>query len=111
MKSIKLFQYKDTWEFKKFLDSHNYRLSDVDGFSFIGKKHYHGNILKVYSIWFKDCGEQYFKVVYFKSFNECKQSRLGFKGDKLLEWYEISNVRWYKVKDVWGMKDEYVIEC
>ena len=50
MKSIKLFQYRDTWEFEKFLSTYGYRLSDVDGFSFIGKKHYHGNILKVYSI-------------------------------------------------------------
>ena len=84
MKNIKYFKYKNMREFEKFLSAYGYILDDVDGFSYIGKKHYHGNVLKVYSIWFKDCREEYFKVVYFKSFNECKLSRLGFNGDKLL---------------------------
>ena len=111
MKNIKWFQYKNTREFERFLNAYRYILSDVDGFSYIGKKHYHGNILKVYSIWFKDCSERYFTIVYFKSFNEYRQARLGFNGDKLLMWYNSANVRQYKVKDVWGVKDEYVIEC
>ena len=111
MKSIKLFQYRDTWEFERFLSAYGYRLSDAKGFSYIGQKQYSGNILKEYFIHFNDGEKEYFRIVYFKSFNECNQSRLGFKGNKLLEWYESANVRWYKFKDVWGMKDEYVIEC
>ena len=110
MKNIKYFKYKDTYEFKKFLDAYDYRLWDVVGFSYAGKEQYHGNILKEYCIHFKDGEYEYFKIVYFKSFNERNQSRLGFKGDKLLSWYEDANVRKYKVKDVWGMKDDYVIE-
>ena len=110
MKNIKYFQYKNTYEFKKFLDAYEYRLWDVVGFSYAGKEQYRGNILKEYCIHFKDGEYEYFKIVYFKSFNERNQSRLGFNGDKLLSWYEDANVRKYKVKDVWGMKDEYVIE-
>ena len=110
MKNIKYFQYKNTYEFKKFLDAYEYRLWDVVGFSYAGKEQYRGNILKEYCIHFKDGEYEYFKIVYFKSFNERNQSRLGFNGDKLLEWYEDANVRKYKVKDVWGTNDKYVIE-
>ena len=84
MKSIKYFKYKNTYEFEKFLSAARKRLDDVEGFSVIGSKHYRGNILKVYSIWFKDCSEEYFKEVSFKSLNESQKSRLGFNGDKLL---------------------------
>ena len=110
MKNIKYFKYKDTYEFGKFLDSYGYRLWEVKGFSYAGKKQYRYNVLKLYRITFNDGEYEYFKIVYFKSFNELNQSRLGFKGDKLLEWYEDANVRKYKVKDVWGTNDKYVIE-
>ena len=110
MKNIKFFIYKNTYEFKKFLDAYGYRLWGVKGFSYAGKKQYRYNVLKLYRITFNDGEYEYFKIVYFKSFNELNQSRLGFKGDKLLEWYEDANVRKYKVKDVWGTNDEYVIE-
>ena len=83
-KSIKYFKYKNTYEFEKLLREHGYRLEEVDGFSVVGKKQYRGNILKVYSVWFNDYSEDYFKVVYFKSLNECNRSRLGFNGNKLL---------------------------
>ena len=84
MKNIKYFQYKNTDEFKKFLDAYEYRLWDVVGFSYAGKEQYHGNILKEYCIHFKDGEYEYFKIVYFKSFNERNQCRLGFNGDKVL---------------------------
>ena len=109
MKSIKLFEYKNTYEFERFLSAYDYRLENVKGSESIGKKQYHGNILKEYFIHFNDGEKEYFKIVYFKSFNEFHQSRLGFNGDKLLQWYEDANVRLYKVKDVWDIKDEYVI--
>ena len=111
MKNIKYFKYKNTYEFGRFLKAYDYILDDVEGFSVVGTKWYHGNVLKVYFIHFNDGEKEYFKEVSFKSWNERNQSRLGFKGDKLLSWYEDANVRKYKVKDVWGMKDEYVIEC
>ena len=85
MKNIKYFKYKDTYEFKKFLDAYGYRLWGVKGFSYAGKKQYRYNVLKLYRITFNDGEYEYFKIVYFKSFNELNQSRLGFKGDKLLE--------------------------
>ena len=110
MKNIKCFQYRNMREFERFLDSYDYWIEDVIGFSYIGQKQYNGNILKEYFIYFKDGEKEYFRIVYFKSFNEYHQSRLGFNGDKLLEWFESASVRWYKVKDVWGMKDEYVIK-
>ena len=98
MKNIKYFKYKNTNAFERFLSAYGHRLDDVEGFSVIGKKQYRGNVLKVYSIWFKDCDEGYFKVVYFKDFNEYRQARLGFKGDKLLSWFEDSDIRKYKEK-------------
>ena len=40
MKSIKYFQYKDMYEYRKFLDAYGYRAWDVIGFSFVDKKQY-----------------------------------------------------------------------
>ena len=97
MKNIKLFKFKDTYEFERFLAEYGYKTEDVEGFSVAGEKHYRGNILKVYFICLNDGEEIYFRVVYFKSFNESNQSRLGFNGNKLLMWYEISNIKYYKL--------------
>ena len=110
MKNIKFFKYKNTYEFERFLNAYCYHLEDVKGFSVADQKQYHGNILKLYSIHFNDGEYEYFKEVSFKSFNELHQSRLGFNGDKLLDWYEDADVRKYKVKDMYGIKDEYVIQ-
>ena len=99
MKSIKLFKYKDTCEFMGFVGAYDYKLNDVVGFSYAGKKQYHGNILKEYFIHFKDGEKEYFRIAIFKNFNEYHQSRLGFKGDKLLDWYENADFRKYKKSD------------
>ena len=85
MKSIKLFKYKDMHAFEEFLASYGYKLEDVEGFSAAEKKQYLGNVLKEYSVHFKDGEYEYFRVVLFKDFNEYHQSRLGFKGSKLEE--------------------------
>ena len=98
MKNIKYFQYKDTNNFIGFIESYDYKLDDVIGFSFDDKKQYHGNVLKWYKIYFKDGEYEYFKVAVFKSFNEYHQSALGFSGNKLSEWFENANIRNYKVK-------------
>ena len=105
MKNIKYFKYKNTCNFEDFLSAYEYKLEDVKGFKFIGKKQYQGNILKVYFICLNDGEEVYFTVAYFKDFNEYNSVRLGFKGDKLLEWYDDAVVRAYKLKE----KNEYVI--
>ena len=96
MISIKYFKYINTKQFNVFLSEYGYSMDDVVGFSFNNKEHYNGNILKEYTIYFSDHDHAFFKVVYFKSFNECNQSRLGFNGSKLLEWYEDANIRKYK---------------
>ena len=99
MKSIKSFKYKDSCEYEYMLDSYDYKPADVKGFSFAGKEQYHGNVLKEYYIHFNDGEKEYFTVADFKSFNEINQSRLGFNGNKLLEWYEDANVRRYRVSE------------
>ena len=109
MKKIKYFMYKNTYEFGKCLKDYGYILDDVKGFSVSGIKRYHGNILKTYKVYVYDGESVYFSVAYFKSFNEYRQSALGFNGDKMLQWYQKAYVRMYKVKDVWDMKDTYVI--
>ena len=95
MKNIKLFKFKDTLEFQGFISSYNYKLEDVKGFSLAEKRQYHGNILKIYSIRFNDGEYEYFKVVFFESFNEYRQSGLGFNGDKLWSWFQDANIRKY----------------
>ena len=84
MKSIKCFKYVNKKCFSYFLKDYGYKLDDVVGFSYVGKKQYHGNILKEYSIHFNDGEYEYFKVATFKNFNEYKRSSLGFNGNKLL---------------------------
>ena len=111
MKNIKYFMYKNTREFEKFLNAYGYRLKDVIGFSFAGQKQYHYNVLKLYNIRFNDGEYEYFKVAFFKNIFECDKARLCVSGDKLSDWYKNANVRHYKVKDIWGLKDKYVIEC
>ena len=95
MKSIKCFKYNNTRAFEY---SYGYRLENITGFKFIDKEQYRGNILKVYMIYFDDGDYEYFKVVCFKDFNEYRQSRLGFNGNKLSDWYENANIREYKTK-------------
>ena len=93
MKSIKLFKYRNKEKFNLFLNAYGYKLDNVVGFSVVDKKQYHGNILKTYFIHFDDGEKEYFKVVIFRSINEYYQSKLGFNGNKLLEWYDDANVR------------------
>ena len=96
MKNIKYFKYLNTKQFNVFLNEYNYKLKDVFGFEASWKEQYHCNILKEYTIFFKSGEYAHFKVVYFKSFNECNQSRLGFNGNRLLEWYQDAHIRKYK---------------
>ena len=93
MKNIKYFKYNNTSNFIGFVGAYDYRLEDVKGFSFDEQKQYRGNVLKWYKIHFKDGEYEYFKVVIFRSFNEYYQSKLGFNGNKLLDWYEDADVR------------------
>ena len=104
MKNIKSFKYWGSYEFECCLKEHGYTINDVKGYSVSIIKRYHGNILKTYIIYFKDGESVYFIVVYFKSFNECNQSRLGFSGNKLLLWHQISNVKHYK------LSGEYILD-
>ena len=96
MKSIKSFKHFGKRCFKYFLKDCGRPLEDVKGFSFAKRKQYRGNVLKTYSIKFKDGKKEYFKAAYFKDFNEYHQSSLGFKGNKLLRWWEDSDVKAYK---------------
>ena len=96
MKSIKHFKYLNTNIFNEYVVSYGYNLADAVGFSLYDKEQYRGNILKTYVIYFSDHDHIFFKVVYFKDFNEYKQTFLGFNGNKLLNWYENANIIWYK---------------
>ena len=104
MKSIKYFEYKNTFAFERFLCDNGYWVENITGFKFGWKEQYHGNILKVYMIYFNDGEYKLFRVVYFKSFNECKQCRLGIINNKLLMWYDSSNIKHYK------LSGKYILE-
>ena len=84
MKSIKCFKYINENNFNIFLDGYGYTIDDIKGFSLAQKRQYRGNILKIYNIRFNDGEYEYFNVVIFESFNEYRQSSLGFNGEKLL---------------------------
>ena len=99
MKSIKSFKHLNEISFKDFLKSYGYSEKDVKGFALGYQKQYHGNVLKVYNIHFNDGEMEYFKVANFKDFNEYHQSSLGFKGNKLLGWWENANAKTYRVCD------------
>ena len=96
MKNIKYFKYKNTNAFERFLSSYGYKLENVKGFSFVGKKQYNGNVLKLYFIHFDDDECEYFKEVCFKDFNECNQARFSFSSIKLSSWYSSADVIKYK---------------
>ena len=96
MKSIKCFKYINENNFNIFLNEYGYTLDDVVGFSLYDKQQYRNNILKTYVIYFSDHDHAFFKVAIFESFNEYRQSALGFNGNKLLEWWENANIRMYK---------------
>ena len=98
MKNIKYFKFKDTSAFENLLSSYGYKPEDVKGFKFIEQKQYLGNVLKLYFICMNDGEEVCFTVVTFKSFNEYHQARLGFRGNRLLSWFEDAAVRTYKTK-------------
>lgn len=98
MKSINLFKFRETKKFEEFLSSYDYKLEDVKGFSLSERKQYSNNVLTEYCIYFKDGEHEYFRVVCFQSFNEYHQARLGFRGNKLFDWFEDANIREYKTK-------------
>ena len=97
MKNIKYFKYFDRKQFNVFLKEYGYAIGDVKGFNLCEQTQYRGNILKIYSIHFNDGEMGCFSAVLFKNFNEYQQTRLGFRGDKLLYWYENANIRLYRV--------------
>ena len=104
MKNIKLFKFWYSYEFEKCLKDCGYTLENVKGFRVGSVERHHGNILKTYIIYFHDGKSVYFRVAYFKSFYENNQSRLGWKGDKLKEWYEGAFIKFFK------LKNEYIME-
>ena len=99
MKSIKYFKYISSNTFNEYVMSYGYNLADVVGFSVIDKEQYHNNVLITYAIYFSDHDNAYFKVVCFKDFNEYRQSRLGFNGERLLNWYQDADIRMYKTNN------------
>ena len=88
MKNINLFKFKDTNEFWVFLAAYGYKLEDIKGFSFAGKRQCRGNVFKLYNVRFNDGEYEYFKVISFKDSNEYRQALLGFSCNKLLRWFE-----------------------
>lgn len=95
MKDIKYFIYKDTKHFSAFLKDRGYSLNDVNSFKPVLKFQRSGNILKIYSIYFKD-GEIFsFWAINFKSFDEYRDSL--YESSDLFEWNKYSNICTYKV--------------
>ena len=96
MNNIKRFKYWYSYEFERCLKDYGYTLDDVKGFSVSSIKRYRGNILKTYIVYVYDGESVYFSVAYFKSFNEYRQSALGFNGERLLSWYNKAAIKQYQ---------------
>ena len=96
MKNIKFFKYKSTTKFTNFLNDYRRKPEDVVGFSLDDQKHCCGNTFKEYCVYFSDGAHGFFRVVIFKSFHEYHQARLGFKGNKLFDWFEEADIREHK---------------
>lgn len=96
MKSIKYFKYINENNFNVFLNEYGYTIDDVKGYNVSSIMRYRGNILKTYVIYFNDGECEYFKVACFESYNEYKQSLLGFSGERLLQWFQSAHIRMYK---------------
>ena len=98
MKNIKLFKYKNTKKFENLLTCTHKSLEDIKGFELSEQKQYCGNTFKEYCIHFNNDDDEcaYFKVVCFKSFHEYHQARLGFRGNKLFDWFEDADLREHK---------------
>ena len=109
MKNIKYFIYKKTYGFEKLLKENGYKLDGVKGFNLCVKKHYCGNIIKIYAIHFNDGKMKAFSAVYFKNLDEYDKSALGLNGNKLLWWCQGANIVEYKVKCIYGKSYKYVI--
>ena len=95
MKNIKSFKYVNTKQFNIFLKERRYSLNDVSGFKINMKFNRNGNILKIYSIYFKYNEVFSFWVINFKSFSEYQAS--FYKDNNMFEWNKYSNLRTYKV--------------
>ena len=93
MKNINLFKFKDTSEFWAFLGVRNHKLEDIVGFSLAEQRQCSGNVLKIYNVRFNNGEYEYFKVIIFKDLNEYKQTLFGFGHNKLLSWFEDSDIR------------------
>ena len=74
MKDIKYFKYVNTEHFNAFLKERGYSLNDVSSFKISMKFQRNGNILKIYSIYFKNNEVFSFWVINFKSFSEYQAS-------------------------------------
>lgn len=96
MKSIKSFKYAKYSAFEKFLKDCGYTINDVVGYSINDTQQYHGNVFKEYVIYFSDHDNVYFKAAVFKDFHEYHQSRLGFNGNRLFDWWEDADIKTHK---------------
>ena len=104
MKNIKSFKYWYSFEFDRFLKEYGYTIDDVKGFALSSILNYNGNVLKTYAVYAFDGRTIYFKIAYFKSFNEYNRCWLGVNGDKLLSWYKKAIIKLYK------LNGEYIID-
>ena len=99
MKNIKSFKYKNTYSFERFLKGCGYNMDDVSGYNVGWKEQHHGNLLRVYIIYFNNGEYKLFRVLYFKSLNEYEQISSGSKINKTLMWYDSANIAKYKYND------------
>ena len=96
MKNIKYFKYTNTYSFERFLKKYGYSMDDVSGYSIGWKEQHDGNVLRAYIIYFNIGEYKIFRILFLKDFNEHEQISLGLKINKVLSWYDGSNIVKYK---------------